>query len=706
MKCGTDCTVLYISGLSGNEDGKESAEMYRTIVEAVLAHGEEEALAEKMAVGFRNTRISYAQLCIQLKAAAHILYTEYGIRHGDLIMLTALSKPEYIVILLGAQYLGAVTIPLDKKAKEQNILDVYRFIQPSLLLTDGKTVGAEAVSLRQFYQKVTEFCDFKAASELKYELPKGEETAEMLFTTGTTGTPKGTMLTYSNLYASTHNTWHGVGMETTDVVLIPLPLNHSVGMRVLRTALYTGASVVLQNGFTFVRELEKNITDFSCTALVSVPASVDLVMRMMRDRFAPVLSRLRYMEVGAGSLSYTMKKKLVEILPDTKIINTWGSTETGGAIFLNVSERPDKYKSLGKPIDGIELKVVDKNGNAIEARDMDTAGRMALRGDMQMAGYYKLPQESAKALVDGWLYTNDMVYTDEEGYVYMLGRADAIINVGGEKVSPIEVENIAQEFGQIRECACIGVKDPDNMLDFIPVLYVVLEGKEFDREALKKFLSAKMEAYKIPRRYVVMEELPRNRMKKLDYTALRKMWEESGDEELMNPVIRNLFDRRSVRDFTQEQIPRIKLQMIVKAGIYAPSGHNKQTWKFTVIQDAAKIKEYYEVVAKATQEKKVKFYGFKNPVTLVLVSNDRENVNSVQDSACAAENMMLAANSYGIGSVWLNPLRTLSDEPEVRALLNTYEIPATHIVWSTIAMGYPAEEPDAPVKKMDVVSWI
>ena len=680
--------------------------MYKTIVEAVLAHGADSILSDKLAVGFTNLRITYSQLCLQVKQPARILQTDYNIQRGDMVMLTAMSKPEYVVLLLGIQYLGAISVPLDKKSKAQNIIDVYQFIQPELILTDSKIDVQGKVSLKDTYQTIVDACDTTPDIDIPYVLPENTDVAEMLFTTGTTGTPKGAMLSYGNLYASTHNTWHGVNMESSDVVLIPLPLNHSVGMRVLRTALYIGATVVIQNGFTFAKELEKNIQDFQCTALVSVPASIDLVMRQMQDQFATILGGLRYMEFGAGSLSYDMKKKLVALLPNTEIYNTWGSTETGGAIFLNVTKRPDKSTSLGKPAEGIELKVVDENGASITARDINTAGRMVLRGDMQMMGYYNLPEENAKTLVDGWLYTNDMVYTDEEGFVYMLGRADSIINVGGEKVSPIEVENIAQEFPQIRECACIGVKDPDETLGFVPVLYVVPETAEFNADELTKFLSGRMEAYKMPHRYIVIESLPRNRMQKLDYKALRQMWNETGDEELMNPVIRNILNRHSVRDFTDEPIPRAKLEMILKAGIYAPSGHNMQTWKFTVIQDAAKIAEFKNIVQKVSKENNVYFYGFNNPTTLVLVSNDKRNENCIQDSSCAAENIMLAANSYGIGSVWLNPLKTLCDVPEIRELLTSYGIPATHIVWSTIAMGYPSKEPKALAKKMGVVQWL
>lgn len=451
---------------------------------------------------------------------------------------------------------------------------------------------------------------------------------------------------------------------------------------------------------------EINIEKFGCTGLVSVPASIEVVYRQMQDRFAAVLGQLRYIEFGAGSLSYDMKKKLTQMLPKTKIVNTWGSTETGGAIFLNVTERPDKYTSLGKPIEGVSLKVVNAKGETVHARDIDTAGRMALKGDMQMMGYYNLPEETKEALVDGWLYTNDIVYTDDEGYVYMLGRADDIINVGGEKVSPIEVENIAQEFGQIRECACIGAPDPDGILGQVPVLYIVPENGTVDQEELIKFLSGQMEKFKLPQKYMYLEELPRNRMKKLNRKELYRLWEEAGDAQLMNEVIRNIYSRHSIRDFEEKEIPRAYLEMIVKAGIHAPSGHNLQTWRFTVIQDKQKITALKDTVKEAAERSGTYFYGFLNPDTVILISNDRRNKNTIQDSACAAENMQLAAWSYGIGSAWINALSSVSDDEKVRELLDSYGIPKNHIVWSCLVMGYPAGPAKPLAKKENVIAWV
>jgi len=499
--------------------------LYSTIVEAVMAHGEK--MPDKVAVGCQNTRVTYGQLCRQMKLMAGKLAREYGVSRGDFVMIQGVSRPDYIVAWLAVQYLGAVSVPADKQAKEENIVDVYHYAKPKLLLIDTPVPDLNCVCLESLYKSVaTAEQDGAVFQELPYVAPEASAVAEILFTTGTTGKPKGTMLTIGNIYAILHNNQKGVGLQEDDCVLIPLPLNHSLGMREMRMAIYFGACVVLQNGVTFAKEIDNNITEFHCTAMVIVPASMELIYRQMRRHFPRIMGQLRYIEVGAGSLGYDMKKKLAAELPDTRVVNTWGSTETGGVIFLNVSERPDKLTALGKPVDGAELKIVDQEGRDItaSARDIDSAGRMILRGDMQMAGYYNMPQATADTLVDGWLYTNDIVFLDEDGYVYMLGRADDIINVGGEKVSPIEVENIAQEFEEIRECACIGVKDAT--LGQVPVLYVVPEYEEFHSDLLIRFLAERMEKYKLPQKFFKLPELPRNRMQKLDRKALYQMWQD------------------------------------------------------------------------------------------------------------------------------------------------------------------------------------
>lgn len=492
---------------------------FDTLVEAVLFHAE--TSGDKPAVILKDEVLTYGELALLARRIAFLFHERYGIKAGDRVMISGVSRPEYPAVLLGLQYLHAVTVPLDKLWPEEAVLRLYDFVRPRMMVTDMeiRREDVAAVTFRALDPAAAPEAD--PGERFPYVLPDPDRVAEMLFTTGTTGAPKGAMLTYRNIRAITLNNMEGVGIRPDDVVLNPLPLCHSLGLREVRMALYAGATLVLQNGFSAPGELRGNIDRFHCTGFVCVPAVLERLTRS-EEGFEQLFGRFRFMEIGAGSLSMNLRKRLPAMLPDTEIFNTWGSSETGGVIFLDVKRRQDKIASLGKPVSSSRVKVVGPSGEEIRAPGPENPGRLALSGEMVMAGYYSMPEENRSALADGWFLTSDLVYTDGDGFVYMLGRVDDIINVGGEKVSPIEVERFAGEYEKIRDAACIGV--PDEILGQIPVLFVQAEDP-FDTEELMDFLREKLGKHKRPREIVRIGELPRNRMEKLDRKALRKLWD-------------------------------------------------------------------------------------------------------------------------------------------------------------------------------------
>lgn len=646
---------------------------------------------DKMAVAFKEESLTYNELATTAASLSELL-KESGVTPGDKVCFSATSKPETIVIYLAIHMASAVAVFLDKNAIPQNMADIYKVSESKVLLTDKPlkecSDGINIYSIRELYKKAKanaklELKDFRIA-------PDENDLAEMLFTSGTTGKPKGVMLSFKSVINILKNTIEGIGIKESDILLMPLPLNHSFALRVVRAVLYKGASLVLQNGFTFAKEVENNVTKYGCNSMACVPASYEVMRGQMQDKFAPVLGKMRFIEFGAGSLSIQQRRTITGLIPDVTIFNTWGSSESGGAIFCNVSEvvKDEKYiGSLGKPLSGkVQVKILDTDGNEIESSESNP-GRMSLKGDMQMVGYWKNEEETNKTLVDGWLLTGDMAYLKDD-YVFMLGRADNIINVGGEKVSPIEVENIAGQFDGIKECACIGVPDPNGVLGQVPALFVVGDA-QVTEDGIKQFISTRTEKCKIPAIYKFIDKLPRNRMQKVDYKTIKQMYETFGSEELMNPTVRTIISRRSIRKFTDEDIPKDVLNMVLKCGYYAPSGHNMQSWRFTVIEKGEDIKALKEATELAASENKVHFYGWENPKTLILISNDERNEDGCQDASCAAENMMLAATSFGLGSVWLNPLMKLRKVVPVKEILDGFGIPENHVVWATIALGYP-----------------
>lgn len=665
-----------------------------------------DSCSDKTAVVFKQEKLTYRQLCMKLSGISKIL-KEKEIRPGDRVAFSAVSKPEMVAVYLGIQMCNAVAVFLDKNATPENMKKVYLESGSKLLLTDKPMKesgsGCNIMSLRALYAKADE----TDGSEEVFTEPDENDLAELLFTTGTTGVPKGVMLTYKSVYNIFMNTIEGIGIKPDDKLLLPLPLNHSFALRVLRAVLYQGATVVLQNGFTFAREIENNVTAFGCNALACVPASYEVMRSQMQDSFAAVLGNMRLIEFGAGSLSIRQRREITQLLPNVEIYNTWGSSESGGAIFCNVSDvvkNETHIGALGRPLTGkVQVKILDSQGNTIES-DAAHPGRMALKGDMQMAGYWNNEAATRETLKDGWLLTGDMAYL-QDGYVFMLGRADDIINVGGEKVSPIEVENIAGQYAFIKECACIGAEDEKGVLGQIPVLFVVTKSG-YSEENLVKYLSEKMERYKIPQKFVKLLELPRNRMQKIDRRALRNILENEDSLALMNPVVEAILKRRSIRKFTDQEIPEKLLDMILQCGYHAPSGHNMQSWRFTVLTKAEDILKLKDAAKKATKGTQVHVYGFENPKVMILVSNDTRNPNGCQDASCAVQNIMLAAQSYGIGSVWLNPLTTLRNVEPVKSVLDEFQVPEGHTVWAAVALGYPVSEGVKLQKKKDVIKFI
>lgn len=176
------------------------------------------------------------------------------------------------------------------------------------------------------------------------------------------------------------------------------------------------------------------------------------------------------------------------------------------------------------------------------------------------------------------------------------------------------------------------------------------------------------------------------------------------ESNVENEVYRNILTRRSCRKFTDQPISKEDLDMILKAGIYAPSGMNRQSWHFTVIRQKENIQKLAEVVKVAAD--RASDYDFYAPNVIVLISNDRDNVNGLADVSCAMENMFLMAHSLGISSCWINQLRGNCDKDEVRAMLNSYGIPANHVVWAIADLGYAAGPAKEPVKDTTTIHFI
>jgi long-chain acyl-CoA synthetase len=694
-----------------------SRQNFDTFVHRILQHGTEQG--EHIALACKKEIITYASLAeIMIRMGEQL--KKAGIGPRDRILYSALSSISSIATMLALQSVGTTAIPLDRQALPENILKLYRDTDAALLLTDRQLGNAEknmrCLSQQSLYRNAAASAGSGIANDdCSCCMPDPEALAEILYTSGSTGQPKGVMLSWRALYTIMTNTASSIGFQKEDVLLLALPLHHSFGLRELSAALYKGCTVVLQNGFSFPGDLQENLQRYGCTRFAAVPASIELLRSSLGNRFYEIMHPFKSIEVSAGALSLTQRIWLTGMLPETEIWNVWGSSETGGALFLNVSAaarsgKESRLRAAGLPCKGITAGIYKEDGTvSTDETSPSGIGRLALKGDMLLSGYWKQPELTAATLQNGWCITGDLAECDAEGFIHLLGRADDMINTGGEKIPPQEIETAADQSGLLRECKCIGVPDPKGILGEIPVLFCVQNKKVYTESRLCEFLKKVLPAGRQPKFLIDLDELPQSAMGKTDRRELLRLWNIS-----QNPVLQAILTRRSIRHFSDRPIPEETLRMILRAGIQAPTGHNLQTWRFTVLQTKEaihKLRETIEVTVeerRAGGDRKIQFYGFENPVCLILISNDRRNPDGCQDASCAAENLFLAAHACGIGSVWINALMTISDEPRIRILLNGYAIPSEHIVWCIAALGYPdeaAEMQPCPQRRTDVIRF-
>lgn len=495
--------------------------MKQSLLKSIVCNAQKNP--DKAALISNTVCYTYSELYESVRKAAAYL-KQQGVKSGDRVIITAMSRCEYIIVFLALHLLHAVTVPVERTRKGSELTYVVELTGASLYITTGKR-KLDDVNTISFDEIMN-----AEAGELESEDYEVDENmlSDIIMTTGTTGMPKGAMHTEKAILCNTYHTITGIGMSESDIVLLPLPLQHSFGLRVLRASLTVGATVVLQNSAIFADQTIHNIVEQHCTGFVCVASSMEMLLNQMgMEKAKEVFGKLRYIEFSASAASEDLRRKMLELIPDVEIHNTWGSSETGGCIFINVTKTPEKIKSMGKPGEGIRTALYTEDGLLLENAGEEQVGRLALCGDMQMSGYIGQEELTKQCIVDGWYITSDIVKMDRDGYFYMVGRMDDIINCGGEKISPVEIEELACECEEVLDAACIGVEDRVSDLGQVPVLFLVAKESGADVTGkVKGYLSKKIAQYKMPAEYRILEQIPRNQMSKINRSELERIYNE------------------------------------------------------------------------------------------------------------------------------------------------------------------------------------
>lgn len=487
--------------------------MRKSVVECVYDHSL--AMPDKPAIIVPGSETSYRELFRLVRGYARFLALQ-GVKKGDIVVTKASQNLDYAVIYLGIHLCGGVIASLERNVADEGFVKVVNKLGAAFALTDSalpQDVQVKVIQRKGVLEKAEEFYAEEALT-----FPELEDSADILFTTGTTGESKGVELSHRALAATAENLIYGCGYKKDTVMILPGPLNHANAIRKLFTSMINGSTLYILNGMMSIKRFFDAL-DYpnGSIACCLPPAAIRTIFQTTKDKLGEYAGRIDFIESATAPLPEPDKLKLCSLLPNTRLYNNYGSSESASVCMYDYNANPGLTGCIGKAMPNSQILVVDDDRKVMQSSPQNM-GLLACKGDVNMKGYVNDPETTAQVLVDGIVYTNDIGYIDENGFIYISGRKGDVINVGGLKVAPTEVESATLAFEGIDDCICIGVDDPISG-KALKLLVVMADGKEMDIRSLRSFLMGKLENYKVPMHYEQVDKVARTFNGKLDRKA-------------------------------------------------------------------------------------------------------------------------------------------------------------------------------------------
>lgn len=421
-----------------------------------------------------------------------------GVRPGDRVAVYSQNRPEVLELLLACGLLGACLVPLNWRLAPQELEKIVADCDPRVTFLDPDTptdvlTGHNLLTLQSLPAEPIEL------PEVSPDTP-----IAIFYTGGTTGVPKGAVLTHTSLQWNAWNTIAGWGLSPDDVAPIFTPLFHTGGLNVMATPLFClGGTVVLPGPFEPARALEV-IEQEGCTLVFLVPTMYEMLRQVPGFSRGRVAHVRKWISGGAPCPRSLFEAYWNEGIP---LIQGYGLTEAGpntfGVSYEDTQKRPG---TVGVPLPGVQVKLVDNDGKTPAP---GVAGELHVKGGHVMAGYWNRPKETSQVMQDGWLATGDLAYRDEDGFFYICGRRKEMFISGGENVFPAEIEEVLLTHPQVAEVAVVGVPHPK--WGEVGRAYLVLKQADATIEnELVEHCQRVLARYKIPKEYVVMDSLPKS----------------------------------------------------------------------------------------------------------------------------------------------------------------------------------------------------
>jgi len=500
---------------------------------------------DRAAIIFEGKRYTFSQLNERVNRLANGL-SKLGVKKGDRVALLQVNCNQCVETYFATARLGAIYIPLNFRAKGDELTYMLNNSGASTLFAGERyidlvnSIRSSLTSVKNFISIEERHDDMLCYEDMLSSSPDEEVVTEieddnttmLMYTAGTTGFPKGVMLSHNSfaIYVLGNVTPADPEMEEGNILTVPL--YHVAGTQAMMAAIYGGRTLVMERQFEPGEWMGLVETEKANRAMM-VPTMLKQLIEHP-DFNKHDLSSLRVITYGAAPMPLEVIKKAMDVFPGVSFINAFGQTETASTITTlspedhvisgSEEERERKLKrlaSIGKPMPDVEMKIADEAGNDLPPGQV---GEILARGPRVMTGYWKDEEKTEKTIdKDGWVHTGDMGYMDEDGYFFLAGRSTDMIIRAGENISPEEVEAVLHSHPKINEAAVIGV--PDEEWGEQPRAIVVLKpGETATPEEIMEYCRARMSSFKRPRSVIFVDELPRNPMGKVLKRVLRDQY--------------------------------------------------------------------------------------------------------------------------------------------------------------------------------------
>lgn len=480
----------------------------KTIEEQILQNAKQ--FPNKVALIAGDTVVTYGELWDRCLKTASVLHSQLSLKKGDRVILAAAGNIEFVYTYLGAHIAGGVCVPIDPDTNQTRFSYIYESTKPVAVLGVLHKVDRHPVP---FEEMVT------GGEPIEFVPSEMDEIADVLFTTGTTGAPKGVALSYKNVAAAAENINTFIHNTADDVELLALPVSHSFGLGRVRCVLTKGGTLVMLGTFASMKKFFGNMEKFHCTGFGMVPASWGYIKKMSGGKIGQFADQLKYIEIGSSFMPKEDKELLMELLPNTRICMHYGSTEASRSAFMEFQSYKDNLLSAGKASPNTEIKIFSPEGKQLP---LGEEGEVCVRGDHVTCSYWnESPERFASDFYDGYFRTGDCATMDADGNIYLKSRIKEMINVGGKKVAPMEVEDILNTIPGIKESACIGIPDPGVVLGEVVKAFIVADESLTDEEIMSQ-LKTQLEVYKLPVEIERISEIPKTNSGKIQRLKLKK----------------------------------------------------------------------------------------------------------------------------------------------------------------------------------------